>query len=407
MTKNWDAIWVNARLVTCVNGYGMMDEAAIAVKGDKIAWLGTMKQLPGTPASLASDVYDVNGACIVPGFIDCHTHLVYGGNRAQEFERRLNGESYTSIAKSGGGIQSTVAATRAASEQSLFESALFRVQQMMQHGTSVIEIKSGYGLDLETELKLLRVIRRLKQSLPITITATFLGAHVVPVDYKNDPDAYVDYVIETMLPEIASEKLADAVDVFCESIAFTLQQTKRIFEKAMSLGLKIKCHAEQLSHTGAAELAANLGAQSVDHLEHLKVADIAAMRKNQTVAVLLPGAFYFLQETKLPPIDELRKQAIAMALATDANPGTSPIYSLTLILSMACLLYKFTPEEALLGITIHAAAALGLEKEVGSLAVGKRANFNTWAISHPSELSYYMGIRLLQTMVIDGKLLNE
>lgn len=398
----WDSLWINATIVTCEDGYGLIDDAAIAIKDAKIAWIGSMSALPGEPDTLASRLYDVQQRCITPGLIDCHTHLVYAGNRAHEFEMRLQGATYEEIAKQGGGIQSTVTATRAASEDALFIQSFKRAEALSASGVTTVEIKSGYGLDLDTELKMLRVAKRIEDMLPLTVKRTFLGAHTIPNEYKNKADDYITYVCDTMLPIIAKEKLADSVDVFCEKIAFNADQTERVFIAAQKLGLNIKCHAEQLSDMGATALSAKYNALSVDHLEHVSDAGIKAIAQSGTVAVLLPGAFYFLCETKLPPITVLRKHNVLMAIATDCNPGTSPVTSLLLMLNMACTLFRLTPQEALLGVTRHAAMALGIEKSCGTLTVGKVADMAVWDVKHPSELAYYVGGELLVSLVKGG-----
>ena len=388
--QHWDSIWINATLATCNTGYGLINDAALAVKEGKIVWIGQMKALQDQPESLATRVYDVKHRCITPGFIDCHTHLVFAGNRAHEFEARLQGATYEDIARQGGGIQSTVAATRAASEDELFAQSLKRARALLASGVTTVEIKSGYGLDLETEVKMLRVATRIAEVLPLTVKRTFLGAHTIPIEYKDHADGYVDYLCETMIPKIAKEKLADAVDVYCEKIAFNLAQTERVFKAAMEHGMQIKCHAEQLSDMGGAALSARYRALSVDHLEHLSPAGVKAIAQSGTVAVLLPGAYYFLREAQLPPIDLLRKHDVSIAIATDCNPGTSPVTSLVLMLNMACTIFRLTPQEALLGVTRHAAMALGMEQTHGTLTVGKVADMAIWDVAHPAELSYYI-----------------
>jgi imidazolonepropionase len=388
--QTWDTLWKNALLATCEQHYGLIPNAAIATKAGKIAWLGAMQDLP---PHAAKQTHDLEGRCLTPGFIDCHTHLVYGGNRAHEFEQRLQGMSYEEIARQGGGIHSTVNATRAATEEDLYEQSRTRAQALIASGATTIEIKSGYGLDWQTEAKILRVAKRLGEKLPVTIKRTFLGGHAIPPEYRGKADAYVDLVCNEMIPQVAQEKLADAVDVFCEKIAFNLEQTERMFKAAQQHGLAIKCHAEQLSDSGSAALAARYHALSVDHLEHVSSTGVKAVAHSGTVAVLLPGAFYFLRETKLPPIAALRQHHIPIALATDCNPGTSPVLSMPLILNMACTLFRLTPEEALLGLTCHAAKALGMHATHGTLTVGKVADFAIWEVGHPAELAYYVGTR--------------
>lgn len=402
MTKKWDAIWVNGLIVTCEQGYGLIDQGAIAIKEGKIAWIGNVLELPNELEDLADSVHDAKGFCITPGLIDCHTHLVYAGNRAYEFELRLEGVSYEEIAKQGGGIQSTVSLTRGASEDELLQQSLKRARTLLAGGVTTMEIKSGYGLDLETELQILRVAKRIGEILPITVSKTFLGAHTVPEEYRNREDAYIDLVCNEMIPAVVEEKLADAVDVFCENIAFNLKQTERVFRAAKKYGLPVKCHAEQLSDSGSAKLAAKYNALSADHLEYISEEGVRAIAESGTVAVLLPGAFYFLRETTLPPIELLRQSQMPVAIATDSNPGTSPILSLLLILNMACTLFRMTPEEALAGVTRHAAKALGLEKTHGSLTVGKVADLAVWDVTHPAELSYYMGNNPLKQLVKAG-----
>lgn len=405
-SKQWDALWINGLLTTCEGGYGFHENAALAVKQGKITWLGAMSELPFAPVECAEKIYDLAGRCVTPGFIDCHTHLIYAGNRAHEFELRLQGATYEDIARQGGGIQSTVAATRAASEEMLFAASSKRVQALIASGVTTIEIKSGYGLDWQTEAKILRVAKHIEEIFPITICKTFLGAHIIPKEYRDCPDAYVDILCEEMIPRIAQEKLAEAVDVFCEKMAFSLEQTERIFKAANQHNLAIKCHAEQLSTSESAILAAKHQALSVDHLEYLSAAGVKAMAEAGTVAVLLPGAFYFLRETKQPPIDLLRKHNIPIALASDCNPGTSPIMSLLFILNLACTLFRLTPEEALLGVTQQAAKALGLDKTHGTLTKGKVADFAIWDVTHPAELAYYIGANPLHALVKNGEVIS-
>lgn len=400
--KVWDTIWINATIARCAQEYGLLHQAAIAAKDKKIVWIGAMRDLPAVPVDAAEVVYDVQDKCITPGLIDCHTHVVYAGNRANEFEMRLQGISYEDIARQGGGIVSTVRATRAASEEELLQQSLKRARALRDSGVTTLEIKSGYGLDTETELKMLRVAKKIEEQLSISVKRTFLGAHCLPPDYKGDKEAYIQFICENMLPKIGKEKLADAVDIFCEKIAFTLSQTERVFKAAKEQGLPVKCHSEQLSDSSSAQLAAYYQALSVDHLEHVSEGGIKALSQSGTVAVLLPGAFYFLRETTLPPIELLRRHTVAIAIASDCNPGTSPITSLLLIMNMACVLFRLTPEEALLGVTCYAAKALGIEKNYGSLQVGKQADLAIWDVAHPAELVYYAGLNPLQQLVKDG-----
>lgn len=393
MHNKWDSLWLNSTIATMAKSdtpYGLIDQGAIGVKDGKIVWVGCMNDLPDEPDRIAVNVFSEK-SCITPGFIDCHTHLIYGGNRSQEFEMRLQGATYEEIARAGGGIHSTVAQTRAASDEELFQQSLKRAQTLIAGGVTTLEIKSGYGLDLETELKILRVAKRLQKVLSVTIVKTFLGAHTVPPEYAGRADDYIEFICEEMLPRVAEERLAENVDVFCETIGFNLAQTERVFQAAQKYGFGIKCHAEQLSDSKSAVLAANYQALSVDHLEFLSEDSVKQLANKNTVAVLLPGAFYFLREKQLPPVTLLREAGVPMAIATDCNPGTSPVTSLLLMLNMACTLFRLTPEEALAGVTRHAAQALGLQDEIGTLSVGKKADFVLWDIGHPAELAYYVG----------------
>lgn len=402
----WDEIWTNVNLATMVPGgerYGAVMDAAIAVEDGDIAWLGRVADLPEDPSGLAWSVVDGGGRWVTPGLIDCHTHIVHGGSRAGEFEMRLEGASYEEIARAGGGIVSTVKATRDASEQDLLAMAKRRVRRLLAEGVTVMEVKSGYGLDLETEVKMLRVARRLQKELPVTVRTTFLGAHALPPEYKGQADAYIDFVCTTVLPEIAREGLADAVDAFCEGIGFTPEQTARVFDKARALKLPVKLHADQLSDLGGAALAASYDGLSADHLEYTSEGGIEAMARAGTVAVLLPGAFYFLREKTLPPVDGFRRHGVPMALATDNNPGSSPALSLLMILNMACTLFRMTPEEALAGVTRNAAAALGLSRSHGTLEVGKQADLVVWEVETPADLSYRIGDNPCKEVVRNGK----
>ena len=394
----WDTIWINGKLATMDvqhmangDGYGTIGDGAIAIEGERIAWVGRMRELPGKPETLARHVRDAGGRWITPGLVDCHTHLVYGGNRAKEFELRLTGASYEEIARAGGGIVSTVKATRAASEEELLESASVRLERLMEEGVTTVEIKSGYGLDTETECKMLRVARRLGDQHSVRVCTTFLGAHALPPEYKDRPDSYIDLVCSEMMPKVAEEGLADAVDAFCEGIGFTPEQTDKVFQAAERHGLPVKLHADQLSDLEGAALAARHKALSADHLEYTNEAAVKAMGGAGTVAVLLPGAFYFLRETKLPPMAAFREYGVPIALATDSNPGSAPVTSLLLMMNMACTLFRMTPAEALAGITINGAKALGLGDRIGSLAAGKQADFVLWDIEEPAELAYRIG----------------
>lgn len=385
---NAEQLFVNCTVCTMTGAdYGLIADAAIWVRKDRIAWIGRRRDCPIN----SSHRIDLQGALVTPGLVDCHSHLVYAGHRGNEFEARLNGASYADIAKAGGGIMSTVRATRAASEDSLFVLAAKRADKLMREGVTTLEIKSGYGLDQNSELKMLRVATRLGRELPLTVRRTFLGAHAVPPEFVDRADDYIDFLCTELLPVVVSEQLADAVDVFCEGIGFSLEQSRKMLVAAKAAGLGLKIHAEQLSDLKGARLAATLGALSVDHIEFLDAADVPALTASGTVAVLLPGAYYYLRETQLPPIAALREHGVPMALATDSNPGTSPTHSLLLMLNMACTLFRLTPLEALRGITINGARALGLADEIGTLELNKRADFAVFDVEHPAELSYRFG----------------
>ena len=393
-------LWRNARLATLTgDGWGLVEHGALLTEGDRIAWAGPLIELPD--AGRAAQDHDLGGRLVTPGLIDCHTHLVYGGHRAAEAEMRLNGASYEAIARAGGGIRSTVAATRAASEDQLFASAARRLRALMAEGVTTLEIKSGYGLSLEAEARCLRVARALGRDRRIDVRTTFLGAHALPPEFEGRPDDYIAAVCE-WLPALHAQGLVDAVDAFCEHIGFSPAQTRRVFEAARALGLPVKLHAEQLSDQGGAALAASFGALSCDHLEHLSDGGIAAMKAAGTVAVLLPGAFYMLRETKLPPIAALREAGVPMAVSTDHNPGTAPGLSLLLAAHMACSFFRLTPLEAVRGITVHAARALGLHDR-GLLAAGQRADFVAWDLDHPNELAYWFGHNPCLRVVVAGQ----
>lgn len=398
MSHAWDTLFTNIHLATMVDGYGELIDAAIAVKDGKIAWLGKRGEAPHS----AQAVYDGGGCWLTPGLIDCHTHIVHAGNRSDEFEARLNGATYEDIARAGGGIMSTVRATRAASDEELLRQSLPRVASLLAEGVTTIEIKSGYGLAAEAEAKMLRVARRVAEVLPVKVATTFLGAHALPPEFAGRADDYIDEICERMLPALAADGLADAVDVFCERIGFSNRQTERVFDCAKRLGLPVKLHAEQLSDQQGAELVARHGGLSADHLEHLTQAGIDAMAAAGTVAVLLPGAYYFLRDTTPPPVAAMRAAGIRMAVATDCNPGTSPMTSILLAMNMVCTLWRLTPQEALAGTTVHAARALGLEHEVGTLEVGKRADFALWQIARPADLSYAIGFNFCRAVVNAG-----
>ncbi len=404
-TSHWQTLWTNIHLATMTDGsnsYGAIEQGALAISEGKIVWLGKEQDLPDYDQNQV-DVIDGKGQWMTPGLIDCHTHLVYGGNRANEFEMRLQGKSYQEIANAGGGIVSTVKATRAASEQELLASALPRLTALHQQGVTTVEVKSGYGLDTATEIKMLKVAGQLAEKLPVTIKRTFLGAHALPIEYKDKPDDYIDLVCHEMMPKIAQQQLADTVDVFCEGIGFDIKQTERVFAAAKEHGLAIKVHAEQLSDLGGTELAAKYQALSSDHVEFLSVEGVKAMAAANMTAVLLPGAFYFLRETQLPPIEALREHGVSIAIATDVNPGSSPICSLQLMLNMACTLFRLTPAEALAGVTCHGAKALGLDSSKGMLKVGFDADLAFWHIEQPAELCYQFGVNPLASLVKSGK----
>lgn len=404
MTTKFDTLFINANLTTMDPSidapYGAIEDAALGVKDGRISWIGAMDDLP---MHKAKDVRDCEGDWITPGLVDCHTHLVFGGNRAREFEKRLQGISYEEIARDGGGIVSTVAATRKTNAEDLYLEASTRLLDFIYQGVTTIEVKSGYGLDTGNEIKMLKAARRLTED-KIRVVCTFLGAHALPLEYKGRPDDYIDLVCMEMIPAIAKNNLADAVDGFCESIAFSPAQIRRVFETAKKHGLPVKLHAEQLSNQGGAKLAAEFGALSADHLEYIDEDGVKAMAKAGTIAVILPGAFYYLKETQKPPIKLFKKYDVPMALATDCNPGSSPITSPLLILNMACTLFGLTPEEALAGMTREGAKALGMGGDIGTLEIGKSADMAIWDIGHPSELSYWLGNICSPDRVLKGKI---
>lgn len=396
----FSTLFRNAQIATMTPGksYGLIENGAVVISADRIKWVGAEKELPDEFAGLQGK--NLEGRLVTPALIDCHTHLVYGGSRATEFELRLNGASYEEIARNGGGILSTVTATRNASEDELLAQSLPRLDAFLAEGVATIEIKSGYGLDIETEIKMLRVARQLGKERSVRVKTSFLGAHAIPPEFSGKADAYIDFVCEEVLPAVHYENLADAVDGFCENIAFSPNQISRVFEKAKSFGLPVKLHAEQLSNLGGATLAAKYGALSADHLEFLDQTGVEVMGESGTVAVLLPGAFYTLRETQLPPLDSLRKAEVPIAIATDCNPGSSPLTSILLCMNMSCTLFRMTPEEALCGVTIVAAQALGIGDEVGTIEVGKKAELAVWNVDQPAELAYRVGFNPLEEMVI-------
>jgi imidazolonepropionase len=396
MSEQADVLYANARLATLADGYGVIDDGAVAVRAGRIAWVGPRRDAPPAAAT-----HDCGGLWLTPGLVDCHTHIVYAGNRSDEWEARLNGATYEDIARAGGGIMSTVRATRAASEDDLFDASLPRIRALLAEGVTTLEIKSGYGLDLASEAKMLRVARRVGERLPVDVCTTFLGAHALPPEYAGRADDYIDMLCGEMLPALAAQGLVDAVDAFCERIGFSHDQTARVFDVAQRLGLPVKLHAEQLSDQGGAALVARYGGLSADHLEWLSEGGVAAMARAGTVAVLLPGAYYFLRETRMPPLGALRDAGVPLAVATDCNPGTSPLTSLLLAMNMACTLWRLTPLEALRGVTVNAARALG-RTEIGTLAVGKRADFALWDIARPADLAYAIGANPCRGVVRAG-----
>ena len=404
MDTRWDGLLLDARLATLrdeLGAYGAIDDGALAWKDGVITFAGARSDLPGAPDTLARTVESAHGRWLTPALVDCHTHLVFAGDRAVEAERRLQGATYEQIAREGGGILSSVRATRAADEDTLFAESLPRARALRADGVATVEIKSGYGLDFDSERRMLRVARRLGDELGMTVRTTFLAAHALPPEYAGRADDYIDAVVG-WLPRLHAEGLVDAVDAFCERIGFSPAQTRRVFEAARALGLPVKLHADQLSDLGGAALAAEFGGLSADHIEHTDDAGVRAMAAAGTVAVLLPGAFHVLRETKLPPLDLLRTHGVPMAVATDLNPGTSPLQSLRLAMSLACTHFRLTPEDALRGATVHAARALGLNDR-GRLAVGQRADIAVWAVRHPSELCYWLGGSLLAELRIGGE----
>ncbi|WP_322104159.1 imidazolonepropionase [Paraburkholderia sp. J41] len=398
-------LWHNLKLCAHGDPGDVVESATIAVENGKIAWLGASQDLPREFAEWPRE--DLHGAWVTPGLVDCHTHLVYGGQRADEFAQRLAGASYEEIAKQGGGIVSTVRATRAASEDALFAQSAARLEPLLAEGVTAIEIKSGYGLDLASERKMLRVARRLGERYPVTVRTTFLGAHALPPEFAGRADDYIGEVCERMLPALAEEGLVDAVDVFCERIGFSLAQTERVLEAAAKRRIAVKMHAEQLSNSGGAALAARYGALSADHLEFLDEAGVAAMKAANTVAVLLPGAYYFIRETQLPPLDLLRRYEVPIAISTDSNPGTSPATSLLLMMNMATTLFRMTVPEVLQGVTRHAAQAFGDTERHGTLAAGRPADFAVWSVQSLAELAYWIGRPLCARVVRGGKTVFE
>ena len=399
--SDWDLLLKDARIATMRQGgdeYGVIEDGAVAISGGAISWVGEASSLP--PGS-ATETISCEHKWLTPALIDCHTHLVFGGDRAAEFEQRLNGVSYEAIARSGGGILSTVRATREASNDQLFDAALPRLNTLRNSGAATVEIKSGYGLDIKTEIRMLEVARRLGESTDVSVRTTLLAAHAVPPAFKKSPDGYIDLVCNELIPVVADLKLADAVDAYLEDIAFDANQVARVFETAIDHGLPVKLHADQLTDGGGAALAAKFGALSADHLEFSTVGGVADMAAKGTVAVLLPGAFVSLGETQLPPVEALRHHKVPIAIATDCNPGTSPLLSVIEAMALACRLFQITPAECLAGTTRNAAHALGLDDR-GTIAAGKRADLALWDISHPRDLSYWLGGQRLAGLFIQG-----
>jgi len=401
----WDGLLLGASLATldAEDGYGEILDGALGWRDGVITYVGPSADLPGDPGALAREVTEpgIDGGWITPGLVDCHTHLVFAGDRAREFEQRLQGASYEDIARAGGGILSTVRATREADEDDLLRQSLPRARALLADGATTLEIKSGYGLDYDNERKMLRVARRIGELLGISVRTTYLAAHALPPEFKDRPDAYIDAVVE-WLPRLHADGLVDAVDAFCEGIGFSPLQTRRVFEAASALGLPVKLHADQLSDLGGAALVAEFAGLSADHVEHTSMGSVRAMAARGTVAVLLPGAYHVLRETRLPPLDALREQGVAMAVATDCNPGTSPLLSLRQAMQLACTHFRLTPEESLRGATVNGARALGLEDR-GVLRVGARADFVRWRIGHPAELCYWLGGALAGDVVVGGR----
>jgi imidazolonepropionase len=407
--RNCDRVWINARLATFDESisipYGARTEHAIGTRGENIAAIAPMVEI--APDALRGEIYDAQGAWITPGLIDCHTHLVYGGSRLGENERRLAGISYSEISKQGGGIMATVRATRALDESRLLDVSLPRLNALVDEGVTTVEIKSGYGLSLSEELKLLRVIRRIAECAPVNVSATLLAAHALPPEYAGRAYDYVSLICDEIIPAAAKEKLADAVDVFCENIAFSPEQCRRIFDAARKCGLAVKGHMEQLTNLGGSRLAAQYGALSADHLEHLDGPGVQALARSGAVAVLLPGAFYYLRNTQKPPVGELRAAGVPIAVASDLNPGTSPLASIRLAMNFACILFGLTAEEVLAGVTCHAARALGLSDRLGTLSPGKQADFLVWDIEHPAELALQFGVPRLRQRVFKGTIVSK
>ena len=390
----WDRLWVGGHLATLdpeLDGYGEIRDGALASRKGRIVWVGPEGDLPSPPKECAREVLDLEGGWLTPGLVDCHTHLVFAGDRSGEFEARLKGSSYEEIARAGGGIRTTVKATREASEFGLLEDAVPRFLTLSSEGVTTLEIKSGYGQDPDSELRMLRVARRLGESPSVDVQTTLLAAHVLPPEYEGRREDFLEMVTEEMIPRAVTDGLADAIDAFCEKIAFSVEECRKVLGAGKDAGLKVRLHADQLSDGGGAALAASLGAHTADHLEYTSERGVRAMAEAGTTAVLLPGAFYFIRETQAPPVDAFREAGVPMALATDLNPGSSPLNSILLAMNMGCTLFGLTPEEAFRGVTVNGARALGLDGDRGTLEEGKKADLALWKVGHPRELSYWLG----------------
>jgi len=404
---DFETVWKKARIANPKSGYtnsiDIIEDGAIGISEGKIEWLGSTDNLPSARMGHHTVVHDCNGSLLTPGLIDCHTHLVFGGDRSSEFQLRLEGKTYEEIARSGGGIISTMDATRSTSSKELEEKTCQRAFALIRQGVTTIEVKSGYGMDVAHEMRLLEVIDKISHKLPVRVMRTLLGLHALPPEYGQNRDLFVTEVCEELLPNAVSRNLVDMVDAFCESIAFTTEECSRFFKKAKDLGVPIRLHADQLSDTGGATLAAGFAALSADHLEYISEEGVIAMAQAATVAVLLPGAFYYLKEEQVPPIPLFRKHGVPFALATDANPGSSPVFSILSAMNMGCLHFGLTPEEAFVGVTKNAACALGLDDQIGTLQVGKLADFAIWDLEHPRELAYWIGLNPCKEVVVGGK----
>ncbi len=404
--RPWDRLWIGGHIATMIGGgapFGELRDGAIACAGGRITWVGRARDLPESPSRMAQEVVELGGLWVTPGLVDCHTHLVFSGDRSGEFEARLQGATYEEIARKGGGIRTTMRATREASEDELVGAATPRLRNLLSEGVTTVEVKSGYGMETETELRMLRAARRLGDAHPVEVQTSFLGAHVLPPEFEGRREAYVRMVCDEMIPLAVQSGLADAVDAFCDEIAFTAEECERILRAGKAAGLAMRLHADQLTDQGGAALAARLGARSADHLERASAEGVSAMAKSGTVAVLLPGAFHFLRDDCPPPVAGFREAMVPMAVATDLNPGSSPLNSLLTALNFACVLFGLTPEESLRGVTVNGARALGLQGDRGTLENGKMADLAFWEIGHPRELSYWVGKNPCRGVVKDGE----